>query len=235
MEKKRVELMDSEVVPILRQEFIDGASFPADVFLKMSDNRYVLVARQGDKANLVEMHVNNDVTYLYVRRTDFKNCVGQKLSIAGIIIEKNELSPQKKAVFIARAADSVLQELEHLGVSAEAIEHARKVAENIQTLVEAKPDLFSIMKALDQLPNGMRRAMAVSAVSVMVARTMGWTLPATLEKLAMGALLLDVGLKELPKDIVEKPRHELTYDERVIYETHAFRGAEIFALDAVNF
>jgi HD-GYP domain-containing protein (c-di-GMP phosphodiesterase class II) len=73
----------------------------------------------------------------------------------------------------------------------------------------------------------MHRAIAVSAVSVMIGRKLGWTVHATLEKLALAALLRDVGLKELPKELVEKPRHELTQEERVTYETHPFRGAEI--------
>ncbi len=226
--RQKVDLKDSDVLPILRQEFIEGTSFPADVFLRMARDRYVLVARQGDKANLIEMHLSEDIKQLHVRRTDYKNLVGQSLSIAGILINKEELSSEKKAAFISKAAESVFTELEQLGISHDAIEHTRSIANNVKTLVESKSDLLQLMTILASLPNGnMRHAMSVSAISVIIAKKLGWSVPATLEKLAMGALLIDVGHKEIPKEIVEKPRHLLTYDERVIYETHPFRGAEI--------
>lgn len=226
--KPKHNVKDAEVIPILRQEFIDGAAFPADVFTRIGEDKYVLVARQGDKANLVELRLNDELKYLYVLRSDFKNCVGQTLSVAGIVISHKDVSAEKKAVFIAKAAESVFKELTHFGISHESIEHARSVANSIKVLVESKADLFSVMKILSDLPGGqMHRSMAVSAVAVMIGRNMGWTVPATLEKLAMGGLLQDVGLKELPKELVEKPRHELTSEERVIYETHPFRGAEI--------
>ncbi len=43
----------------------------------------------------------------------------------------------------------------------------------------------------------IRHAMMVSAVSVIIAKGMKWTLVQNLEKLALGALLHDVGMKEL--------------------------------------
>ena len=229
-EKPREKLNDDQVVPLLKQEFIDGAAYPADVFFRMGENKYILVARQGDKANLAELHVaaKEEVKFLYVRRTDYKNCVGQSLNIAGVIIAKKELPLEKKAVFISMATEAVFKEFDHMGINHETIEHSRAVANNITVLIESKPDLFSVMKMLSALPAGtMRHSMAVSTMSVMIAKSMGWTLQATLEKLAMGALLQDIGLKELPKEIIAKPRHELTADERVTYETHPFRGIEI--------
>src|SRR5262249_36872587 len=47
------------------------------------------------------------------------------------------------------------------------------------------------------------------------------------EKLALGAFLRDVGLKEVPHEILEKERAAMTSEERSQWETHPFRGAEI--------
>jgi len=69
--------------------------------------------------------------------------------------------------------------------------------------------------------------MMVSAVSVIIARAMRWTLSHNLEKLALGALLHDVGLKEIPEEILELPRHAMTREQIEIYESHVYRGVEI--------
>jgi HD-GYP domain-containing protein (c-di-GMP phosphodiesterase class II) len=51
--------------------------------------------------------------------------------------------------------------------------------------------------------------------------------PQTLEKLALGGLLHDVGLKELPRELLEKSRHLMSAEEVQTYETHVYRGVEI--------
>jgi putative nucleotidyltransferase with HDIG domain len=228
--RTKVVLKDSEMVPVQRRELKDSVLFPADIFLRMSEDSYILVTRQGDKANLDELHVveQDGVEFLYVRMSDYKNLVGQSLMTATALIDKKEVSSEKKTMFIARAMEGVFKEIEHLGINREVVEHARLVASNVRLLVDSKPDFLSVVKVLSEIPGDLlRHSMAVSCLSVMLANKMGWTMPATLEKLAMGGLLHDIGLKELPKEILEKPRHQLNYDERVLYETHPFRGAEI--------
>jgi HD-GYP domain-containing protein (c-di-GMP phosphodiesterase class II) len=226
--KPKAIIKDRDVVSISKQEFIEGAAFPADIFTRISEDKYVLLAHQGDKANFAELSVNRAIDIVFVLRDEYRKCVGQNLTVAGIVVAQKGVSTGKKAEFIAKAAESVFKELEHLGISPESIEHARHVSHNIKLLVESNSDLLDVMSILSSLPgNQMHRSIAVSAVAVMIGQKMGWTVSATLEKLAMGALLRDVGLKELPKELIEKPRHELTQDERLIYETHPFRGAEI--------
>ena len=102
------------------------------------------------------------------------------------------------------------------------------VSTQMQNLVSAQSDLLSIMSAISNIPGDiLRHSLAVSAVSVMIARGLGWTVNTTIEKIALTGILHDIGMKELPPEILEKPRHELNYEEQLVYETHAFRGAEI--------
>jgi len=223
-------ISDDEMIPIRKSEFTSGAPFPANVYLRIKLNNYVLVARAGDLANLEQLHVANDdsIEYLYVKKEEYKNCVGQNLVIAGILINNKEVSGEKKAHFISKAMDGVFTEIEELGMGHEAIEHAKVVATSVRTLVQSKPDLFSVVEMMSSIPGDViRHSMAVGAISVMIGHKMKWTLSATMEKLVIGALLHDVGLRELPHEILEKPRHEMTLDERQLYETHPFRGGEI--------
>jgi putative nucleotidyltransferase with HDIG domain len=81
---------------------------------------------------------------------------------------------------------------------------------------------------MNSLNDGLiRHSMMVSAVSVIVAKSMKWTLAQNLEKLALGALLHDVGLKDIPDDILEMPRHAMNREQTAMYESHVYRGVEI--------
>lgn len=229
-EVKTVSPTAEELVPISKAEFIIGTILPADVFVKISETKFILIARQGTKFEASSLHVNEkeEVDKFYVRKEEYKNCVGQHLVVAGIVLNRSDLTDTKKAEFISRASDTVFREIEMIGFSHEAMEHAKTVADNIRTLVEAKSDVYAVLDIMSGISNDLiRHSMAVAGISIIVARAHGWTMPATIEKIALGALLHDVGLKELPKELIEKPRHELTTDERQHYETHTYRGLEI--------
>jgi len=227
-ESKKIKLQDDELVPVLRNEFINGTAFPADVFFRLTENYYILVAHAGDKANIKELKLSDEVNFLYVKKSEFKSFVGQSISIAGVLMNRVGLSIDKKAIFISKASSSVSKELSQLGITHEALEHAKFVANNIKTLIELKSDIFAIMELFGSLSLGqLDYAMAVSMVSVALAKNMGWNMNATLEKISLGCLLQDVGMKEFPKSLILKPRHELTNDERSLFETHPFRSAEI--------
>ena len=36
-----------DMIAVSRDEFIPGSTVPADVFLKLADNKYILIAREG--------------------------------------------------------------------------------------------------------------------------------------------------------------------------------------------
>ncbi|MCM2280687.1 MAG: HD domain-containing protein, partial [Bdellovibrionaceae bacterium] len=169
-----------------------------------------------------------DVHYLFIRREDYARYVGSHLVIADIVVQQAEIDAHRKADFLARAAASVMREIEVLGFNPESLEHARLVSQATMTLVETKADIYGVLNALAKISDEiLAHSVAVSTVSVMIAKELGWTKRATFEKIALGALLHDVGLKEIPAEIIRKSRAEMTFDEQVIYESHAFRGLEV--------
>ena len=56
---------------------------------------------------------------------------------------------------------------------------------------------------------------------------MGIQSPQTLFKLAIGGLFHDIGKKEIPLEILKKPRAILTSQERALIESHTARGRDI--------
>jgi putative nucleotidyltransferase with HDIG domain len=202
---------------------------PVDVFLKIAGDKLILLGRRGSKSieRLKVMEKNSDIR-LYVRKSDLKDCVQNNLTVAGVIMDKAEISDPHKVEFLARSLESVFREIETLGFNIEALDHTRQVSKSIQMLVAQKRDILGIIQMMSGISDDLlRHSVAVSAVSVAIAVGQGWTLGQTLEMVGLAALLHDVGLKEIPRDILATPRHELTYDQLKVYETHVYRGVDI--------
>jgi putative nucleotidyltransferase with HDIG domain len=230
MNANTVSLKDADLIAVSPEEFIPGTTVPADVFLKLSDEKYILIARKGTKAAFNELHAaeKEEIEKLYVKKSDYKDCVGQNLTVAGVIIQKNEIPDQIKADFLSKTTDIVFKEIQNLGFNHETLEHAKNVSHSIQKLVEAKKDISSVLNLMNGISNDlMKHSLAVSILSVVIAKSMNFMFPQTLEKLALGGLLHDVGMKEFTKEFIEKPRHLMTPDEISYFETHVMRGAEV--------
>lgn len=219
-----------EMVEVSREEFISGSIVPCDVYVQLSSEKYVLLARSGTKAIFTELHLaeRKDVTIFHVHKDDYKSCVGQNLTVAGIVLDKESLSDEVKTNVLGRTCDTVFKEITILGFKPESMKHSQMVAQNIQKLVANKSDLNAIINLMSGISNDLiRHSMAVSAISVMIANGLGWKFPQTLQRLALGSLLHDVGMKEIPEALIHKPRHLMTRDEVAIYETHVTRGVEV--------
>lgn len=217
-----------EFIAVSREEFLPGSQVPVDLFLKLSEKNFVLILKEGAKAHFEEMHFSDKAEWLYVRKSDYHKCVGQALTVAGIVLQSDKISNEKKTVVLARAADAIFKEIEHLGFDHQALEHSKMVSKAVQSLVEEKSDIGFVINLMASLSDELiRHAMMVSVISVMIAREMKWTMAANLEKLALGALLHDVGMKELPDEILELPRHAMNREQAAIYESHVYRGVEI--------
>jgi len=219
---------DMIAIPI--REFISGSVIPVDLFIRLTDEKFILIAKEDSKTQLDQLlsYEHRDIQYLYVRREDYNRYVGKNLVIAGVAVTHLELEQSKKAEFLAKAAASVMKEIEVLGLNSLSLEHARQVSSATKTLIEAKPDLYSVLDSLANLSEDlMLHSVAVAAVSVMTARELGWTKPGTYEKLCLGSFLHDVGLKEVPPEVLKKNRSELTFEDIQAYESHPYRSLEI--------
>jgi len=221
-------IISDDFIAVSREEFIAGTQVPVDIFLKLSEEKFVLILKEGSKANFESMHFSQKAEWLYVRKVDYHKCVGKALTVAGIVLESDKVSAEKKTYVLSKAADSIFTEIDQLGFNHQSLEHCRVISRSIQTLVDAKPDINYVVELMASLnENLIAHSMMVSAISVIVARSMKWTMSQNLEKLALGALLHDVGLKEIPEEILDLPRHALSRDQMAVYESHVYRGVDI--------
>lgn len=219
---------DIQYIAIRKNDLLTNASAPADFFLKLANDKYVQIVKEGSLLQLDQLHSSEKSEWLYVRKGDYQKCVGSTVTVAGVVMNSNTFSPEKKNAILSKAAESVFNSIEHLGFDHQALEHSKMVSRSIQSLVEHQSDLSSVVNMMMQGGSTLsHHSMLVSAISVIIAKEMKWTSAQNLEKLALGALLHDVGLKEIPDEILETPRHALTRDQIALYESHVYRGVDI--------
>jgi HD-GYP domain-containing protein (c-di-GMP phosphodiesterase class II) len=216
-----------QMVPIPITEFIDGIICPADIFVRLSEEKYVLIAKKNTKPEKERLKAfqGKDLRYLYVHREDLGKFATRNIKIAGIVIGNSSIMDKVKVQALNRAASSVFSEVDKLGFTGEMYEHAKLVTQSTMTLISSRPDLSSLIYSLNLTSEWLvNHSIAVSLFSSMLGRHHDWEKRDTLEKLCLGGMLHDIGMKHLPPELIEKNKADMTFEEISLYETHAFKG-----------
>lgn len=219
-----------QMIPLLIDDLVDGMAIPVDLYVKLSEIKFVLVAKKGTKADRKQFanYKDKQLKYLWTPIESYYQLTEQNLVIAGIVLAKDNLNTKTKFKFITAASSSVFEELRHHGVNQDTLNNARQISEAALTMVESHKDIYDMITAFERYPNDLlKHSLAVSLFSVSLGIKLGWENKNTLEKLSLGGLLHDIGKLALPPEFLEKPLASLTYEERQLYESHPYKGMQM--------
>ena len=158
-------------VPI--EEFIFGCTVNVDVYIQLSDLKFVKVVNGGDSltAERISKYAEKNVEYLYVRKSDYSKYMDKGLTIAGVIINNRDLPQKVRTSVISMVASSVFTELEAFNFNAQVFGHGKIVASAAVLLCQANTDFLKMMDQLATLPDQLfAHSVAVSTMSVMIDR-----------------------------------------------------------------
>lgn len=229
-DKSSMELSSKEFVPIPISEFVQGVLIQVDLFIRLGDEKFVLVGRQGQHSNVDQFrkYADREVDYLWVRKKEYYKIAHQSISLAGIVIGKKDFDDRQKTNVITHAARSVFRQFDHLGFNIESYNNARQVTEAVIGLAETHKSLDDLFSSLAQFSDTLlAHSVAVSTIAVLIGQQMGFEKRATIEKLALGGLLHDIGKKALPLALMNKPLAQMSNEEIQVYETHSFKGMQM--------
>ena len=207
-----------------------GKQIPFALSIRLSSAKYIKVAHKGENVELdkIKTYKSKGINFLYVKKEDYAFLVGFNLKLAKTLQSSTTISTEKKKAFLKYTGESVLENIFVGGLDEKAFRSAKDFVETSLSVASEDEDSFSLLMGLNSHSDHQyAHALGVSAISVMVAKEMSWDSPANVFKISMAGLFHDIGKKEIPKEVVDKPRHLLNAKERALLETHVVRGKDI--------
>lgn len=211
-------------------DFVTGSRIHFNVFLRISARKYVRIAYKGEDLSMdrIRTYQLKGVLYVYVTREDFGKYVGFSLDLVRRMSHSSVISEEKKQNFLRYTGELVIEQIRIADLDEGSFQSAREFAESALDVLSESGEAIAILDALNNHADHLyAHSVAVSVYSVLIAKAMDWQASPTLFKLAIGGLMHDIGLKEIPKEILAKPRMLMSHEERLLYESHATRGMEL--------
>lgn len=218
------------LVPITLDDIVQNVNLPGDVFFKLSEDNYVVIGREGTREQFKDLHFFDKIktSSVYIKKPDLRKFSSLKVLSANEIMKSDKIPVEAKVNTISQTLNTVFTSIDQLGFSNEALGNSKFIANSVLKLINDTPKLSTLMTMMNSISEDLvKHSMAVSMVSALISQSKGWNNPSILEKMALGALLHDIGLKEYPKEFLAKPRVDYTPEDLEYYQKHSFRGIEI--------
>ena len=222
--------VDDQFSRLRIEEFVTGKEINYDIYIRLSESKYVKLAGQGESIPLerVTKYREKNVNYLYMTKEDFRKYLGFTVILAGKVALSETVEHERKLKFLTNASMGFVKDLYVEDVDLDQFSMATDLLMTTIGVMGQDPQALAIFEVIKQHSDFLyAHSLAVSLYSVLIAKEVGWSSPRTCMRLAMCGLIHDLGKKELPKEIIEKPRLMLTPDELKLLETHPARGAEL--------
>jgi putative nucleotidyltransferase with HDIG domain len=220
-------LADVDMAKIPKNFVIDGLILPVQIYVRLSTNTYLTIAKKGEKAQLENFKsFKNDNFHLYVKVEDKSYLTGFIEDLSRRAMDNPKVGLDKKAHFVTGLLSEAYGDLETSKFSN--VERLRSVGNLVIKICKQATQLQDIIDILkNQRADDAKHGMMTAMVSVMMADEAKMLSPLNQDKLVTGALLHDVGLRVLPPEIRTKARHLWTDEEAKTYRQHPIQGAEL--------
>jgi len=222
-----VAIRDDQVTSVSKDFFFEGMQLPVPVYLKMKPGHYLMIGKKSEKANFAQLHsYKNEKTQVFVKTQDYPQLIHYVTDLTGKVITQKNVPDAIKIKFLSGLTENALSAIDSKGFTN--ISQLQKVSQFILDLGETVSSFDDIMKLLAEVPNDeSKHAMAVTLIALSLCDEMQVNLRAAKEKVALGCLLHDIGLRFIPPTILQKPRHQWTPEENATFESHPLKGVEM--------
>jgi putative nucleotidyltransferase with HDIG domain len=226
------EPVESQYCAIPITQFISSSKIISDVYIRLSKDKFIKVANGGDSISVerLKTYQAKNVDFLSVRREDYGKYVAFSVKISHLVAGNRDISVARKAQLFRQTTKILVDEISIPGVEKKTLEAARQMVSDVVKTLSEDDDLLSLLKGLSDREDRLyAHSLAVSVVCSLMAKQHGWTAIATNFKVSMGALLHDIGKREIAPGILAKSRIQLSTDEIKLLESHPMRGREILS------
>ncbi|MES3037425.1 MAG: HD domain-containing phosphohydrolase, partial [Bdellovibrionota bacterium] len=218
---------DIRMLGVSKDFFFDGMQLPASIFLRMKKDTFLLIGKRGDKVNFTELHsFRSPGTVVFVKKDEHTALMQYITLVTEKMVNQKNLPPAIKGKFISGLMDSAVKTFDGKGFAN--VAQLERVSAMILAVGESLSQFDQVMEMLNSLPTGeAKHSMSTCLVSLMLAEEMELSHKASQEKLTMGALLHDIGLRHVPPEILNKPKHLWTPDDQKTFEMHPLKSVEM--------
>lgn len=228
---EEVALKDELFTGIKIDEFLSGKGVLFDVFIKISEGKYLKILHAGDSFSMdrIEKYKKEkNVTMLYFHQKDRQKYIQYSNFIVKNLVGSDKVSTKVKVGLLKGLSQTMIEEAFSVGLKPQVVDQAKEVCENVYQMIEKQGDLYQALKDLNDLdPDAFTHAFLTSLYSSAIIKQFDWQSKLTIETVAMACMFHDIGKLKMSKETVRLRPENMMSEQLEQYHNHPVWGVEI--------
>ncbi len=219
-----------EFLPVPLRMFVIDSTLNFNLYLFNPDRkRYVLFCDPNQ--NFTDYHrrklIKNKIPEMYVHFTEYDAYVRYIERYLGRILRSEELKSKEKVQLVFFCANVLMEDTLKKPSTPDALKRSSRFVKNVVHLVDSKDTYLKRFRDLIEKDYTLSiHSRNVCIYSLAIARGFDDFSFDMLEILGVGSLLHDVGMTEMPEELLTK-REMLTSDDWEVIQSHPERGRDL--------
>lgn len=230
-EEKEVAMTDENFSKIRIEEFYSSQAVLFDIYIKLSDNKYLKILHTGDtfsKERLDKYKNEKKVDALYFHNSDRRKFIQYNNFLTKKLIDNANVPAYNKVNILKNVTEKFIEEVYTVGIKPQVIDQGKEVCESVFQLIEKQSDLYNVLRSYQNFdPTAYSHAFLVTLYSTAIIKQFEWQSKATIETTAMACMFHDIGKTQLPKDFIGLSTRDMSPEQLEIYKKHPELGYQI--------
>jgi len=223
-----------EYIPVTLHVLALMEKLPADIYIRMSDNKYIKCINQSEQFSIKdqEKYTQKLIKELYIKKGDQIPSINEIiLDTVQKIMERRNLSLEDK---MSISHSQLLELIKFTGITPELAEASKKIImQSVSYLMKSSQvsHFWQEMNMLGEYPS--RLYTLHSMLASMVVKKLQWSSEATMYKLTLSSFLQDIALDSIPlmeicdsQEFAEKKSNFTPAEVKTFFE-HPIKATEI--------
>lgn len=189
-----------EYVPIRISLLLRMGSANYDLFMKLSDSKYVKVINAGEAfiPSDAERFTSKGLQHLFITTSDADSYLKSFVSNISMLADSGTQPPAELSVITLESLETVERIAKSVGWTPEVIEAAKHAVNLAVKSVSNEPNLYKLLKQKMKNPESKfsTHVSILSLISCGFCHNLGWTSESTQMKLGLAALIHDLVVEE---------------------------------------
>lgn len=217
------DLPDRDFSRIEAGDLFENSVAAFDFYLRREPNKFIKAVHKGERISLSKFEVSRFVFFAKSNRNTF---LSYQNDLSRDSLKESPADALKVIRAMKSATDKFFEEVAAQGVQKNLLEEGKAICQNLYDAALKNDSLKKFINDPTQFdPSALSHNFLTSVFTTLICTNVDWVGPKTVQTLALGALLHDIGIRDLPLELQDLDPALMNPEQIAIYQTHPALGA----------